>query len=135
MKTEQEFNRYSIALFDLEKAHEFAVEAQKLPPNSIVYEALVFSSIICYYRPFSPNERSKNPLASSQLKIKEFPPLSATEKALHDKCKSLRNTALAHSEYTMNPTRLRPATGVICSKPFSLLNQPIDLNLLTLVSG
>ena len=32
----------------------------------------MFSAIICYYRPFSPNERVANVKAKSQLKLEEF---------------------------------------------------------------
>ncbi len=38
------------------------------------------------------------------------------------------NKALAHSEFAFNPTSLNPRSGVISSKPFSLLTQQIDLD-------
>jgi hypothetical protein len=126
--TEQEFNRYSIAYFDWDKALAFATEAQKHLPDTIQYEALLFAAIICYYRPFSLNEKEKNASARSQLRIEDFPPLSTKEQGIHDNCKSLRNKALAHSELSFNPTGLNPNTGVIASKPFSLFCQPFDLS-------
>lgn len=127
MATAQEFNRYSIAVFDWQKSLVFANEARKHPPNTAVYEALLFAAIVCYYRPFSPNEKGANPPAVSHLSLGDFPALSQQEQALHENCKTLRNKALAHSEFTFNPTRLCEATGVIASKPFSLLSRPFDL--------
>jgi hypothetical protein len=114
------FNRFSIAVFDFEKSIAYAEEAARHSPGALAHEALLFSAIVCYYRPFSPNEKNKNSPAASQLKLEEFSPLTATESALHERCKELRNKALAHSEYEFNPTRLRPS-GVIASRPFSLL--------------
>lgn len=127
MATAQECNRYSIAVFDWQKSLLFAKEAREHLPNTTVYEALLFAAIACYYRPFSPNEKGANPPALSHLRIEDFPALSEQEQALHESCKTLRNKALAHSEFTFNPTRLCETTGIIASKPFSLLSQPFDI--------
>jgi hypothetical protein len=129
MTTAQEFNRYSIAVFDWQKALAFATEARTHSPSTLAYEALLFAAIVCYYRPFSPNEKGAKPPAASQLRIEDFPALSQEEQALHEICKTLRNKALAHSEFTFNPTRLAEATGVIQSKPFALMSQPFDLEV------
>ncbi len=125
MITEQEFNRYSIATFDFEKAAEFANEAQQHSPNSLAYEALVFVAVVCYYRPFSPNEKNKNAKAASRLKLEEFSPLTQEEQAIHSKCEELRNQALAHSEWHRNPTGL-DSNGIISSRPFSLVSAGLD---------
>lgn len=125
--TPEQFNRYSIATFDWDKCLSFAKEASNFQENSTVYEALIFAAIICYYRPFSPNEKDRSSPAISQLCIEDFCPLSEEEIKLHKMCKELRNKALAHSEYAFNPTRLNEITGLIWSKPFSLLSQPFDL--------
>ena len=106
--------------FDFEKSIAYAEKAARHSPGDLAYEALMFAAIVCYYRPFSPNEKSKNAPAASQLKLEEFSPLSAAESGLHERCKELRNKALAHSEYEFNPTRLHPS-GVIASRPFALL--------------
>jgi hypothetical protein len=118
---EAKFNRFSISLKDFEKTVEFLEEAKKHPINSLVHEALVFTAIVCYYRPFSPNEKYPNPTAASQLSLSDFSPLSEDELAVHEKCKELRNKALAHAEFKYNPTRLDPETGVISSALFSLI--------------
>lgn len=127
MATDQDLNRYSIAHFDFTKALEYGMAAQKHLPNTVEYESLLFAAIVSYCRPFSPNEKDRNAPAISQLSIEEFPSLSTKQRELHELCKTLRNKALAHSEFSFNPTRLNPATGVISSKPFSLVTVPFDL--------
>jgi len=127
--SEQEFNRYSISLADFEKASECVAEARKHPPNDLVFEALLFMAIIAYYRPFTPNEKSKQKLkATSRLNLEHLIVPSAHEKEIHIECESLRNKALAHSEIAYNPTSLNSSTGVISSKRFSLLTQQFDLD-------
>jgi hypothetical protein len=125
---EQEFNRYSISLVDFQKASECVTEARKQLPNDLVFEALLFMAIITYYRPFSPNEKSKpNLKATSRLNLEDLIVPSAREKELHSECENLRNKALAHSEFAYNPTSLNPSTGIVSSKPFSLLTQQFDV--------
>lgn len=126
--TDQQFNRYSIAYFDFSKAEEFAKEAESHPRNSIVFEALLFAAIGCYCRPFSPNEKDSSAPAESRLIIEKIVELSTEERTLHNHCITLRNKALAHSEFTFNPTRLNQESRVVGSRPFSLLSSPFDLN-------
>lgn len=130
MITEQKFNRYSIARLDFEKAAEFATEALQHLPNSIIYEALVFSAVVCYYRPFSSNEKDVNAPATSSLNVKEFSSWTQDEENLHARCKELRNQALAHSEWGHNPTGLDKLNGVISSRPFSLFSAGVDISSL-----
>lgn len=122
MTTEKEFNRFSIALNDFEKAAGYAKEALKFSESSLAHEALVFAAIVCYYRPFSQNEKDKLSPAACQLQVHEFNLFSAEEHEIHECCKNLRNKALAHSEWTYNPTRLNPNSGVIFIRPFVLLS-------------
>lgn len=130
LTTEADFNRLSITVRDFEKAIMFSEEALRHPYGALAYEALVFTSIVSYYRPFSPNEKGENPLASSLLKIEEFASLTREELVLHEKCKELRNQALAHSAYKYNPTRLDASLGVVASRPFSLLSHAPELTAL-----
>ena len=130
MTTEAVFNRLSIALRDFEQAIAFAEEAQRHSSATLAHEALIFAAIVSYYRPFSPNEKEKNALATSQLRLEDFSPLSGSESTLHAKCKELRNQALAHSEYKRNPTRLDTSVGVIASRTFSLLSHAPNLEAL-----
>jgi hypothetical protein len=126
--TERDFNRYSIATFDLDKAIEFATEARLYPANSVVYEALLFAAVVSYSRPFSGNEKSADAPAAAGLTTAIVGALSGSEQKIHDTCRTLRNKALAHSEFSLNPTRLRASTGVVVSRPFSLLSPPFDLD-------
>lgn len=135
MIDEAKFNRFSISLKDFEKANSFLSEARNHGFGGVVHEALTFAAIICYYRPFSPNEKSQPAPATSQLTLADFQPLSSDELAIHEKCKELRNKALAHSEFTYHPTSLDPDTGVISSKLFSLVGLAPDLAKLSVLIG
>ena len=127
MITEREFNRYSIALFDFEQAVAYATETQTHSAATLAHEALLFAAILSYYRPFSPNEKNNNTQAASQLTINNFSPFEPAEKILHEELKELRNKALAHSEFHFNPTRRDPESGIISSRPFSLLSQSLNI--------
>lgn len=127
MTTESEFNRYSIALFDFEQAVAYATEAKTHSASTLAHEALLFAAIVSYYRPFSPNEKNKNTLAVSQLTTNNFSLFSPEDMSLHEKLKKLRNKALAHSEIHFNPTRRNIESGIISSRPFSLLSQSVDI--------
>lgn len=130
MTTEAKYNRYSISVKDFERAIAFLQEAGKYSSGTLVHEALSFAAIVCYFRPFSPNEKDPNAAATSQLTLSEFQPLSSDEQAVHDKCKELRNKALAHAEFKYYPTRFDPTTGVTASALFSLTRYAPDLNQL-----
>jgi len=126
---EQEFNRYSISLADFEKASACVAEARRRHPNDLVFEALLFMAIIAYCRPFSLNVKSNaNLKAKSRLNLEDLIVPSDREKELHTECETIRNKALAHSEFAYNPTSLNPSSGVTSSKPFSLLTQQFDLD-------
>jgi hypothetical protein len=124
------FNRFSISLKDFEKATEFLAEAKNYQIGSLVHEALIFAAIVCYYRPFSQNEKPSAP-AASQLNLSDFSPLSAEECAIHEKCKELRNKVLAHAEFKYHPTGLDRETGIISSALFSLVGTAPNLEALS----
>ncbi len=130
MTDEAKFNRFSISLKDFEKAHTFLGEANKHEYGSVVHEALVFAAIICYFRPFTRNEKSRSASAVSQLQLSDFGSLMPEELSIHQKCEELRNKALAHSEFKYHPTRLNLDTGMISSTWFSLVGQVPDLGKL-----
>lgn len=127
MTDEAKFNRFSISLKDFEKTVKFLEEAKKHQINSIVHEALVFSAIVCYYKPFTSNEKNPKAPAASQLSLSDFSPLSDDELAIHEQCKELRNKALAHAEFKYHPIRLDPETGGISSALFSLIGTAPNL--------
>jgi hypothetical protein len=121
MTTTEQFNRLSISVRDFEAAAAFAERAAATSPATLEHQALLFAAIVCYYRPFSPNERSQSAKADSSLRIGDFRTLNKAELEIHEVCKRLRNKALAHSEYEMNPTTLNESSGIISSRPFNLL--------------
>jgi hypothetical protein len=130
MIDEAKFNRFSIALNDFEKVIAFLDEAKRHPITSIVYESLIFAAIVCYCRPFSLNETSKDAPAACRLNLEDFPPLSSPELAAHEKCKELRNKALAHAEFNYRPIHLDHTTGGISSALFSFIGNSPDLEKL-----
>ena len=131
ISSETEFNRYSISLGDFEKAQQYICAAKKHGRASIEYEALILAAIVSYCCPFSSNETSKLAKAQSRLCIKDFGYLTDLQKDLHKKCKKLRNKAIAHSEFKFNPTGIKQKKlkQVIVSRPFSLLNENLDLEI------
>lgn len=134
MTTVAAFNRLSIAVHDFEQAVAYTEEARHHAPASLAYEALVFAAIVSYFRPFSPNEKDKNAPASSLLKLEDFSPLTSEQSILHERCRDLRNQALAHSAYKYNPTRLDTSLNVIASSPFSLLAHAPNLEALSVLA-
>lgn len=127
IQNDRDFNRYSIALFDFEKARDFLIETHNHLPSSLPYQALLFAAIVCYYRPFTKNEKSRKSTATPSLRIDEFGTLSPSEKEIHEQCRTLRNEALAHSEHRYNPTHIDPYTKVVVSRPFWLDSVSIDI--------
>lgn len=135
MISEAKFNRYSIALKDFEKAREFLEEARRHQYGSLIHEALVFSAIVCFFRPFTNNEKDPNSKAASRLELSDFESLSNSELLIHETCKELRNKALAHAEIKHHPTSLDRETGIISSAIFSLVGKAPNLDALQELIG
>lgn len=68
----EEFNRYSIAVRDFESAQRYLRSARAHDVSSTEYEALLFTAIVAYYRPFSRNEQQKSVKAMERLSIENF---------------------------------------------------------------
>lgn len=130
MTHEAKFNRFSISLKDFEKAEAFLVESKNHQNGCLIHEALVSSAIICYFRPFTNNEKNPNSAAAAKLELSDFSPLSPDELLIHEACKELRNKALAHAEIKHHPTQLDRETSVISSAIFSLVGKAPDLDAL-----
>lgn len=130
MLTKAQFHRFSIAIQDFKKAKEFLEEAKKHQLGSVVHEALVFTAIVCYFRPFTKNERDKKSRVASRIKLADFAQLTEQQRIIHKKCKELRNKALAHAESKFYPTSIDEETGVMRSRIFSLVGMTPDLNSL-----
>lgn len=135
MISEAKFHRFSISLKDFEKANGFLSEAKEHQYGSLIHEALVFSAIVCYFRPFTNNEKDPNSKAASRLELSDFEPFSGGEHLIHEACKELRNKALAHAEIKHHPTGFDRETGVISSAIFSLVGKVPNLDALQELIG
>lgn len=122
MDTKQKLHRWTISFYDFEKAKSYLSEAECSAIGGLAFEALCYMSVISYVRPFSTNEK-KPVSAASSLKVDDFK-LSDADLILHEQCMSIRNRALAHSEFTYNPTTVFD-NGVMSSHQFSLQDTDI----------
>jgi len=131
MVDEKKFNRIAISLTDFERAKDFLKESQNHSCGSIAYEALVFTAIVCYFRPFSQNEKDRNSRAAVKLDLSDFQPLTDTEKSVHDQCMDLRNKALAHAEIKYHTTDFDTVTGAVSRTIFTCTGNSPDLHQLS----
>src|SRR6266403_3313015 len=104
--TAKKFNRLTISFIDWSQAQDYAREAQSTDEGTYAYEALIQMAVICYWRPFSGNERRKSAKADRNLTLDDLCPVKLTQREhrLHKACERIRNKAIAHSEYRYNPT-------------------------------
>jgi len=121
--TKQELNRYFISDQDFEKAIAFLKEAETQRHDTLAYEAFLTCAVIYYYRPFSKNEKSDKAEATRRLSIDDFADLTEADKEVHQRCKDIRNTAIAHAEYSHYPTKLHEDTKVFFSSRYDILRE------------
>ena len=130
-KSERRTNRLSISARDLEQSIRFMTELSSLDgeigtiSKGTVHEALLLSAIVSYARPFSHNEIEAIAKANAKITEDVLVRLSDEERALHKKIVSLRNRAIAHSEWSLNPTRLSEQ-GVFIGKEFTIWSKLCD---------
>ena len=98
-------NRLLISRKDIETAIEFAAAAacEDFAKNLTVQRALITAAIIAYVRPFSRNY--DHPEAVGHLEV-PLDSLTEEEHKLHNKLMTIRDKAIAHSDFEMNPVRL-----------------------------
>ena len=70
--TKAQFHRWHISRQDWEDAVKYAKAAEKTRMDQLAYDALIQMAIICYWRTFSPNEKSKTAQAVPQIRIEEL---------------------------------------------------------------
>lgn len=117
--TDRNFNRLTISRHDFEKCGQFLSALSSEKYGTIQYEALLFSAIIFYSRPFSCNEKGSNALAASRVDNFVLGNLSDNELELHKLILELRNKAIAHAEWNFNPTKVDD-NKIMSSMPFSI---------------
>jgi hypothetical protein len=127
------FNRAHISRRDFKKAVGFIEAAMTHDLVSVEYEALMISAIVNYARPFSGNERGKAPASDSVLVV-DVKQLLGEDSALHDRIVTMRNKAVAHSEFGKYPVQIMAvpepnsdAGFAASSQSWHVLNERIDL--------
>jgi hypothetical protein len=120
MKTplDRQFIRTVMSDNDMKRTVEF-LESLSLSNSNVMKRALLMSAIISYARPFSANR--DHPEATSSPP-KKWLCLNADERKLHEYICKIRDKAIAHSDFEMNPT------GAIEHRPhgYSAYSQPYE---------
>src|SRR5882672_9425779 len=130
LKLEAQFNRANISSKDFDEARDYLRAYSEELPESL-RRAVLVSAIVAYSRPFTSNDSGTAGLATGTLTGNPKGILSSEEFRLHKKILSLRNEAVAHSDYDRKPTRFveRIGTGFITeSKPFDVLSESIPVH-------
>lgn len=124
-----DFNRAIISEYDFEEAETYLVEYQNAS-SDIVRKALLVAAVIAYARPFTNNEKKKSPDASPKVSFLFDHLLSDEQQSMHNRLLTLRNKAIAHSEFSRNPVSLGNVQkdGIsFKSEPYQILNEDISL--------
>jgi hypothetical protein len=129
MHTDRQFNRVFISVKDMERAVEFAATAAsgKFAQDHTVQRALITAAIVSYARPFSGNEDHERATATPPDILKH---LITEEHKLHDKLCELRNQALAHSDFELNPVRPAAYQGtgfLVASRTYDPLEEGLNV--------
>lgn len=121
-------NRAYLSKHDFEESIRFIDELKKTD-KATLKEALLISAVIAYARPFSENEEHDQTIKKiPQEKITR--PLDSEEKRLHNQLITIRNKAVAHSDFDKKPTRpiVRGKQLIQQSKPYSIFAENIDID-------
>ncbi len=125
-----QMSRTRISKDDFTEASEY-LNAMRGRQAVVVKRALLFAAIVAYARPFTENE-DKLGRATTFLKASLSRILNQSEQAQHDKLLSLRDEALAHSQFDRKPiVRVRGSSSgfLMKGRPFDILAEPINLEL------
>ena len=118
------FRRLQISRNDFKRAIEFIAAAIGHDADSIEHEALLIAAVICYARPFSPNE--KPPTKANAKLPKEFARFDdAEDRKLHMQVIKLRNKAVAHSEFRFH--RVKVVGHTATSRQWRVSREGMDL--------
>jgi hypothetical protein len=126
---ESQFNRVNISSKDFEEAHMYLVELRADLPM-VLQRALLTAAVVAYARPFKNSRGSREGSASARLPIDVGTLLGVEEIALHERIIDLRDRGVAHSDFSMKPTRRvarQDAAIMAWSKPFDVLSELIDV--------
>ena len=125
----EDFYRAIISERDFEEAADYLLALTESGP-AIVRKALLVAAVIAYGRPFTRNEREKGAKASAKVSLLIENLLNDQEREMHGRLIELRNKAIAHSEFAVNPVSLGEVTeGGLSFKAtsFDILDESIDV--------
>lgn len=123
-----DFYRAAISECDFNEAEIYLVELPNAS-SDIVRKALLVAAIIAYGRPFTINEKRKPPEASPKITLLNDHLLTDEQRAMHEHLITLRNKAIAHSEFLRNPVVLGAVQENAISfkaEPFEILKEQIS---------
>ena len=136
-KLEQQFDRLSIWTRDFEEARDY-LERYDPKADMVIQRALISAAIIAYARPFSVNKRGTEKRVAETVRLKLGDVLNTEQKVFHEKIISVRNEAVAHSDFERKQTRRVPATArtptgvrgfLTWSRPFDVLSEITDIEM------
>ena len=129
---EAQFNRVFISKYDFKEAEEYLL-SYKLELDDVIKRAILVAAVISYSRPFTKNEGGKNGKSTSILKGSVNKILKESgEIEFHEKILDLRKKAVAHSDFSKNPTRLIEASKkgtTVSHRKFDLLVEILDSDI------
>ncbi len=128
---ESRFNRVNMSSKDFEEAHCYLAEFRANLPV-VLQRALLTAAVVTYARPFKNSREGREGSASAKLPIDIGTLLSVEHIALHERIIDLRDRGIAHSDYSLKPTRrvARQDTAIMAwSKPFDILGELLDVNV------
>lgn len=113
--------RLKVSRDDWGKCINFLSALSNQKYGDITYEALLISSIIFYTRPFSNNEKHRDVKNYAKVDLCVLDKLSEFQHNLHKKIVSIRNTAIAHIEFSNHPIKIN--SNIIVSRPYSIWSE------------
>lgn len=126
---EAQLYRATLAYQDFKEAEAY-LGAFRARDKVIVRQALLKSAVVAYCRPFS-NNGSRDARAAPSLPSGFLRNYDPSHRLLHERLRTLRNNALAHSNFERNRPRrvdrLRTDRLLIVQKVFELLREGIDV--------
>jgi hypothetical protein len=129
------FNQTHIFGNDFACALQFIKAARPYDPWGPEYHALLIAAVVFYARPFSNNEREKDPQSTPRL-ADSLVPFKDAELKLHERILLLRKKAVAHGESAFNAVQFIPPSDEgngerafgTWSAPWHILSERLDLD-------
>ncbi len=131
VKMEAQFNRAHISERDFEEAYTYLSSYTEDLPDPL-RRALLVATIISYARPFLSSDGGSAGQATETLSGNPGKILTKEENSLHKRVLTLRNEAVAHSDYKIKAVSRVQAleTGFLTqSRLHDVLSERIDINL------